>query len=115
MPTSWRGSWPRRPCRAEADSHAVHLARRSYVLVMLAAVLAILGIWSGDRDLTHLWQIPAGLLLSGLAIEAYFARRLRPEVHLQSPAHAFLASAPIIRRFAVFRKQMARFSPSRQH
>ena len=68
----------------------MHLARRSYVLVMLTAVLAVVGVWSSDRDLAHLWQIPAGLLLLGLAIEGYFVRRLRPAVHLQTDAHAFL-------------------------
>jgi len=68
----------------------VHLGRRSYVLVMLAAVLAIAGTWSGERDLLHLWQIPAGLWLLGLAIEGALVSRLRPQLTLESEPRAFL-------------------------
>ncbi len=68
----------------------MHLARRSYVLVTLAAVLAILGIWSDERELGFLWRIPVLLLLLGLAIEAALVRRLRPRVRLVTAARAFL-------------------------
>jgi uncharacterized protein (DUF58 family) len=68
----------------------VHLARRSYVLVVLTAVLAVAGIWSSDPYLAHLWRIPAALLLLGLALEGAFVRRLLPQVRLHSAARAFL-------------------------
>ena len=76
----------------------MHLARRSYVLVMLAAVLAVLGIWSEERDFAYLWRIPVLLLLLGLAIEGALVRRLRPQVRLATAARAFLG-----------RRQRARF------
>ena len=68
----------------------MHLARRSYVLVVLTAVLAVAGIWSSDPYLAHLWRIPAALLLLGLAVEGAFVRRLLPQVRLHSAARAFL-------------------------
>ena len=76
----------------------MHLARRSYVLVMVAAVLAVLGIWSEERDFAYLWRIPVLLLLLGLAIEGALVRRLRPQVRLATAARAFLG-----------RRQRARF------
>lgn len=68
----------------------MHLARRSYVLVTLAMVLAIVGIWSSDRNLAHLWQIPLALLLAGLAFEGMLFRRLLPQVRLVTATRAFL-------------------------
>jgi hypothetical protein len=64
----------------------MHLARRAYVLVILTAVLAIVGIWSSERGYAHLWQLPAALLLLGLAVESVLVRAL-----VQStPRRAFL-------------------------
>lgn len=57
---------------------------------MLAAVLAVLGIWSDEPDFAHLWRIPVLLLLLGLAIEGALIRRLRPQVRLVTAARAFL-------------------------
>jgi uncharacterized protein (DUF58 family) len=71
----------------------LHLARRSYLLVMLAAVLAVLGIWSDERELAHLWRVPVALLLAGVAIEGALARRLWPQVRLATPTRAFLGRA----------------------
>jgi uncharacterized protein (DUF58 family) len=68
----------------------VHLARRSYVLVMLAAVIAIAGIWSSDRHLARLWRVPAGVLLLGLAVDGFLARRLKPLARVDTPTPAFL-------------------------
>ena len=68
----------------------MHLARLSYVLVVLTAVLAVAGIWSGDAYLAHLWRIPAALWLLGLSLEGAFVRRLLPQVRLQSAPRAFL-------------------------
>jgi uncharacterized protein (DUF58 family) len=71
----------------------MHLAQRSYLLIMLAALLAVVGIWSSDRDLAHLWRIPAGLLLLGLAVEGAVIARLRPQARLMTAARAFLGRA----------------------
>jgi uncharacterized protein (DUF58 family) len=61
----------------------MHLARRGYLLAFLAAVLAILGIWS---DSPRLWPLPLGLLLLGLTVEALYVRKM--------PLGAALATAP---------------------
>jgi uncharacterized protein (DUF58 family) len=68
----------------------VHLAWRSYVVVMLTAVIAIAGIWSGDGELARLWRVPAGVLLLGLAIDGFVVRRLQPRVSIDTPTPAFL-------------------------
>src|ERR1700722_19749951 len=68
----------------------MHLARRSYVLVMLAAVLAVLGFGSDERDFAQLGRIPLLLLLLGLAIEGALIRRLQPQVRLATAPRAYL-------------------------
>jgi hypothetical protein len=68
----------------------MHLARRAYVLVILTAVLAIVGIWSSERGYAHLWQLPAALLLLGLAVESVLVRRAPPEAQIDTAARAFL-------------------------
>jgi uncharacterized protein (DUF58 family) len=68
----------------------VHLARRSYLLVMLTAVIAIAGIWSSDRALARLWHVPAALLLLGLAAEGLSMRRLQPLTRIDTATPAFL-------------------------
>jgi len=68
----------------------LHLARRSYLLVMLTAVIAIAGIWSTDPLLARLWHVPAALLLLGLAAEGLAMRRLQPGSRVDTPTPAFL-------------------------
>ncbi len=68
----------------------MHLARRAYVLVFLAALLAIGAIWSEDASLKGLWRIPLALLLCGLAIEALYLRRVCLTAHLSTAPRAFL-------------------------
>ena len=68
----------------------MHLARRAYLLVLLAALLAIGAIWSGEARLAGLWRIPLALLLSGLTIEALFLRRVSLAAHLATAPRAFL-------------------------
>ena len=68
----------------------MHLATRSYVLVALAAVIAIAGIWSSDPQLAPLWRIPAGMLLLGLAVEGLWVRRRQPAVRIDTATPAFL-------------------------
>lgn len=71
----------------------MHLARRAYVLVFLAAVLAIAAIWADDTSVTGLWRIPLLLLLSGLTVEARYLRRVRLAAHLSTAPRAFLGRA----------------------
>ena len=68
----------------------MHLARRSYLLLMLTAVIAIAGIWSSDRALARLWHVPAALLLLGLAAEGLMVRHLKPGTRLDTATPAFL-------------------------
>ena len=68
----------------------MHLARRSYILVMLTAVMAIAGIWSSERELARLWCVPAALLLLGLAIEGVAVRRVQPRARIDTATPAFL-------------------------
>ncbi|HEX4618573.1 MAG TPA: DUF58 domain-containing protein, partial [Steroidobacteraceae bacterium] len=71
----------------------MHLARRGYVLVLLTAVLAVVAVWSDDRELARWWQLPAGLLLLGLALESALARRSPPAATLVIAPRAYLGHA----------------------
>ena len=72
----------------------MHLAQRAYILVVLAAVLAISGLWSDEAALASLWCIPAGLLLAGLALEGWWlTRHLALTVRWQLAARLFLGRA----------------------
>jgi uncharacterized protein (DUF58 family) len=68
----------------------LHLARRSYLLVVLTAVIAIAGIWSSGHSLARLWHLPAALLLLGLAAEGLVVRRLKPGTRIETGTPAFL-------------------------
>ena len=67
----------------------MHLARRAHVVVLLAAVLAVIGLWY-PGDFARLWRIPAGLLLLGLALEGALVRRSAPEARVLLPDRSFL-------------------------
>ena len=71
----------------------MHLARRGYVLVLITAVLAVVAVWSDDRGLTRWWQLSAGLLLSGLALESVLVRRWQPAAQLRVAPRAYLGHA----------------------
>jgi uncharacterized protein (DUF58 family) len=68
----------------------VHLARRAYLLVFLAAVLAIGAIWSAGAPLGGLWRLPLALLLLGLSLEGLALSRVRLEARLATAPRAFL-------------------------
>jgi uncharacterized protein (DUF58 family) len=68
----------------------MHLARRAYVLVLLSAVLAIIGIWSNEGEYAGLWRIPAALLLLGLAVEKFLVSRRPVDVRVATASRAFL-------------------------
>jgi uncharacterized protein (DUF58 family) len=68
----------------------VHVARRTYVLMMVIAVLAVIGVWSAQEALAGLWRLPAALLLLGLALEGMLVRRLLPGVQWRLAPRAYL-------------------------
>ena len=68
----------------------MHLARRGYLLAFLAAVLAILGMWSDEAGSARLWHLPLGLLLLGLTIEALYVRRVEIGAALATAPRVFL-------------------------
>ena len=45
----------------------MHLAQRAYVLIVLTAVMAIVGVWAEDPLLSLWWRAPAILFLAGIA------------------------------------------------
>jgi len=68
----------------------VHLSGRAHILLALAAVLAIAGIWSNEAALQGWWRVPALLLLLGLVFEGLFMRRGPLEARVTTAARAFL-------------------------
>jgi uncharacterized protein (DUF58 family) len=68
----------------------MHLAQRAYALLLLTAVLAIAGIWSSQPEFTALWELPAALLLSGLAFESVVLRRTLIVAGIETAPRAFL-------------------------
>ena len=68
----------------------MHLARRTYVFVLLTAVLAVAGIWSGEGELARLWRIPAALLVLGLTVEGLYLRHTPVTVRLRCAPRALL-------------------------
>ena len=68
----------------------MHLAQRAYALILLTAVLAVTGIWSNQRGFASLWEIPAILLLSGLAFESVVLRRTAIVAGVETASRAVL-------------------------
>jgi uncharacterized protein (DUF58 family) len=53
----------------------VALRQNALLLLLLTVLAAIAGDWSGQAQLTRYWCLPAGLLLLGLAYEAWMTNR----------------------------------------
>jgi uncharacterized protein (DUF58 family) len=68
----------------------MNLAPRSLWLVLLAALLALAGMWSGEVLLNAAWPVPLLLLLAGLGWEAAVRRRDAPRATLALPARLYL-------------------------
>jgi len=68
----------------------VHLSARAFILVALAAVLAIAGLWSSEPALSGWWRLPALMLLLGLTLEGLFVRGRPLAAQVILPARAFL-------------------------
>jgi uncharacterized protein (DUF58 family) len=75
----------------------VSLRRNALLLALATALLAILGLWSAGGALARLWRIPAGLLLLGLAYEAWQATRAAPSLQIQTAQRWFLARPAALR------------------
>jgi uncharacterized protein (DUF58 family) len=71
----------------------MHLAQRSYALILLTAVLAVTGIWSSQPGFGSLWRIPAVVLLAGLAWESAVVRRIMLVASIETAQRAFLGRA----------------------
>lgn len=71
----------------------MHLALRGYVLVLLTAVLAVVGVWSDEWQLRWWWQMPAAALLLGLALESVWAQRRPPAATLALAPRVYLGRA----------------------
>ncbi|MCC6173587.1 MAG: DUF58 domain-containing protein [Gammaproteobacteria bacterium] len=79
----------------------MNLAPRALLLALLAAALAIAGMWSGEPLLRDTWPLPLALLVIGLAWEALLRRRDPPRVTLELPGRLYLGRAQHARlRFA---------------
>lgn len=68
----------------------MHLSGRAHILLALAAVLAIAGIWSSEPALQGWWRVPALLLLLGLVFEGLFMRRGPLAARVTTAPRAFL-------------------------
>jgi uncharacterized protein (DUF58 family) len=68
----------------------VHLSARAFILVALAAVLAIAGLWSSEPALSGWWRLPALMLLLGLTFEGLFMRGRPLAAQVILPPRAFL-------------------------
>jgi uncharacterized protein (DUF58 family) len=52
----------------------MHFALRGYLFIALTALLGVAGTWSDVPAFSGAWLLPASLLLSGLALEAWYLR-----------------------------------------
>ncbi len=73
------------------------LRQNALLLLILAALIAIIGDWSGDATLARAWPAPLALLLLGLAYEAWMVARAEPTLHLQAPVQWLLCRSTPIR------------------
>jgi uncharacterized protein (DUF58 family) len=84
----------------------MHLRINGLVFVVLTALVAILGTWSGEHDLGRLWLLPLALLLLGLAYERSTVTRSRPSLTIEAPAQGLLGRALSLQ--FVLRHELAR-------
>ena len=75
------------------------LRPNALLLALLSTVLAIIGEWSGNTVLTHLWALPGGVLLLGLALEGLMVGNSSVRLTLRAPE-----------RWALGRRQPVKFA-----
>jgi uncharacterized protein (DUF58 family) len=61
----------------------MHFALRGYLFIALTALLGVAGTWSEVPAFSGAWLVPAFLLLSGLAIEAWYLRGTRVTLRMR--------------------------------
>lgn len=61
------------------------LTGRALAFASLTALLAIAGLWGADPLVARLWQLPAALLMLGLAFEGFWQRRVGVAVESVGP------------------------------
>jgi uncharacterized protein (DUF58 family) len=71
------------------------LRLNALVLTLAAAALAIMGDW--QPSLAGLWQLPAALLLAGLAYESWIVSKQDFSAELQAPDNLYLGRSTAIR------------------
>jgi len=69
------------------------LKQGAYVLLVLTVLLAIVGEWAPDGIAHSAWQLPAALLLLGLAYERFETARLGATLQVDAPPRWHLARA----------------------
>lgn len=67
------------------------LRQNALIVLLLTALIAIAGDWSGEPLLSRLWCVPASLLLLGLAYESWAVGRAAVRVQLQAPQRWYLS------------------------
>jgi uncharacterized protein (DUF58 family) len=72
------------------------LRQNALLLLLLTGLIAIAGDWSGQPALARYWCLPAGLLLLGLAYEAWIVGRAAPRLELRLPQRWFLGRATAV-------------------
>jgi uncharacterized protein (DUF58 family) len=76
------------------------LRQNAFVVIVLTALTAIVGAWSGIAGAERLWYLPAGLLLLALAYERIVARRAAVRLRVRTAARWRLAeAAPVVLEF----------------
>jgi len=96
----------------------VHFAVRGYLFLALTALLGVAGTWSQEPAFVGAWLFPASLLLTGLAIEAWYLRgtkvqaRMRIDERLKLGRPAPAAFAFTHNRSRELRLQYARVLPA---
>ena len=61
----------------------MHLAVRGYLFVALIALLGVAGTWADEPAFASAWLFPAFLLLTGLAIEAWYLHGTRLDLQMR--------------------------------
>ncbi len=61
----------------------MHFALRGYLFLALTALLGVAGTWSQEPAFVGAWLLPASLLLTGLAIEAWYLRGTKVEARMR--------------------------------
>jgi uncharacterized protein (DUF58 family) len=83
------------------------LRYNALVLAVVAAFVAIVSLWGGQTVLAGAWRIPVGVLLLGLAYEAWFAARARLQAAVREAPHGALGRTVTVQFELTHRLQRA--------